>query len=76
MNCYTALQGLFATDSSLGDDGNIRLVAFYDNEEVHICYSLLVLRLLDMVLLRLQVACIGVARGHVPLPLPSFTVIP
>ena len=65
MNCYTALQGLFATDSSLGDDGNIRLVAFYDNEEVHICYSLLVLRLLDMVLLRLQVARQG-ARAPPP----------
>ena len=34
MNCYTALQGLFDSDNSLGDDGNIRLVAFYDNEEV------------------------------------------
>ena len=39
MNCYTALQGLLASDSSLGDDGNIRLVAFYDNEEVRIYYS-------------------------------------
>ena len=35
MNCYTALQGLLASDSSLGDDGNIRLVACYDNEEVY-----------------------------------------
>lgn len=34
VNCYTALQGLLASESSLGDDGNIRLVAFYDNEEV------------------------------------------
>ena len=34
MNCYTALQGLLDSDNSLGDDGNIRLVAFYDNEEV------------------------------------------
>ena len=34
MNCYTALQGLFDSGDSLGDDRNIRLVAFYDNEEV------------------------------------------
>ena len=34
MNCYTALQGLLDSEDSLGDDGNIRLVAFYDNEEV------------------------------------------
>lgn len=34
MNCYTALQGLLASDGSLKDDGNIRLVAFFDNEEV------------------------------------------
>ena len=41
MNCYTALQGLFDSDNSLGDDGNIRLVAFYDNEEVQHCTNMM-----------------------------------
>lgn len=35
MNCYGALQGLLTSDDSLEDEGNIRFVAFYDNEEVN-----------------------------------------
>jgi len=34
MNCYGALEGLLTSVDSLEDEGNIRLVALYDNEEV------------------------------------------
>ncbi|XP_065883030.1 aspartyl aminopeptidase-like isoform X2 [Dysidea avara] len=34
VNCYGALQGLLASIDSLEDEGNIRFVALYDNEEV------------------------------------------
>ena len=34
MNCYGALEGLLTSVDSLEDEGNIRFVALYDNEEV------------------------------------------
>jgi len=34
MNCYTGLQGLIGSLDSLGEEGNIRMLTLFDNEEV------------------------------------------
>lgn len=34
MNCYAGMEALLASEASLGEDPNIRMVALFDNEEV------------------------------------------
>ena len=34
MNCYAGMEALLASEATLGEDPNIRMVALFDNEEV------------------------------------------